>query len=183
MRRLQGVMVTALSVTALVGGAGVADAHDAAQRPAKQVRIQDDCDAETFNAALGEGSCVGDGGTTFDELIAELREEGRADAWAFAPRQFTIRHGTNLRVLNEGGEVHSFTGVRRFGPGCVPEVNEILGFPAGARVAECRSPDWLRTLRAPGEVIRVRHLPEGTHRFECLIHPWMRARVEVRGAD
>lgn len=181
MRRLHGVAVATLSVAALLGGAGAADAHNVGQRPPERVRVQDDCDPETFNEAIGPGTCVGDGGTTFEELVAELREEGSAGAWRFAPRQLTIRHGTNLRVLNEGGETHSFTRVRRFGPGCVPEVNEILGLPEGAMVAECRSRAWLRTLRAPGDGLRLRHLPAGTHRFECLIHPWMRTTVQVRG--
>jgi plastocyanin len=181
MRRLQSAAVMALSVTALMGGAGMAGAHDADQDPPTPVRIQDDCDPETFNAVLGDGACVGDGGTPFEELVAELREEGGAGAWRFEPRRFTIRQGPGLRVLNEGGETHSFTQVRRFGPGCVPEINQILGLPAGAMVAECRSPQWLSTLRAPGAVLRVRHLAEGTHRFECLIHPWMRSTVQVRG--
>jgi plastocyanin len=172
-----------LGVTSIVGLTTVASAHDGSQQQARLVRIQDDCEPQSFNAVLGEGACVGDGRTTFDELVAELTERGEADDWAFSPQRVTLGHGGRLRALNQGGEAHSFTRVRRFGPGCVPEVNEILGFPAGAMVRECDSPTWLRTLLAPGESLRVRTLQPGTHRFECLIHPWMRATVRVQGTQ
>ncbi len=183
MRHVHGVMVTALSVVTLAVGPVAAEAAEGSQRPAKQVRMQDDCDPETFTAVLGEGACVGDGGTTFDELVAQLVERQDAGAWRFTPERFSVPQGTRLRVLNEGGEVHSFTRVRRFGPGCVPELNELLGFPAGRTVPECTTPRWLRTLRAPGQVRVVRQLPAGTHRFECLIHPWMRTTVRVQSTD
>lgn len=179
---LRLVAVASLAATGLVGLTGAAGAHDAVQRPPKLIRMQDDCDPRTFNAVLGAGACVGDGRTTFEELVAELRERGEAGDWRFSPERVALRHGTRLRAFNQGGEVHSFTKVRRFGPGCVPEVNEILGFPAGAMVRECRSRAWLGTLRAPGRALRVAGLPEGTHRFECLIHPWMRTTVRVRAA-
>ena len=174
--------VASLSVTSFVGLTTVAGAHDASQQPARVVRIQDDCDPQTFNAVLGAGACVGDGDTTFDELVAELTEEGEAGAWSFSPERVTLGHGGRLRARNLGGESHSFTRVRRFGPGCVAEVNEILGFPAGAMVRECRTPTWLRTLLAPGQALRVGALQPGTHRFECLIHPWMRTTVRVQEA-
>ncbi|HEX2175222.1 MAG TPA: hypothetical protein VHG70_04870 [Nocardioidaceae bacterium] len=160
--------------------AGPNAAGEPGESATKLVRMQDDCDAETFNAVLGQGACVGDGGTTFEELVESLTEDRDAGAWRFSPDRLTIDRGTGLRALNRGGEVHSFTKVRRFGPGCVPELNELLGFPAGATVAECTSPRWLRTLRAPGESLRLRGLSAGTHRFECLIHPWMRTTVRVR---
>ena len=180
---LQTVIAASLTVTGFVGLSATASAGDDEQQPAELVRIRDDCDRQTFNAVLGAGACVGDGGTTFDELVAELTERREAGAWSFSARRLEIRQGRNVRAVNEGGEAHSFTEVRRFGPGCVPEVNEILGFPPGARVRECRTDAWLRTVRAPGAALRVRGLTEGTHRFECLIHPWMRTTVQVREAN
>jgi hypothetical protein len=35
----------------------------------RQVLMLDDCDPATFNAAIGPGTCVKDGGTTFSEFI------------------------------------------------------------------------------------------------------------------
>jgi hypothetical protein len=35
----------------------------------------------------------------------------------------------------------------------------------------------------PGARLTVAGLHPGIHRFECLIHPWMRSVVEVRGDD
>lgn len=162
------------------GMVGPTAAGEPGESQTRVVRMQDDCDPATFNAAVGEGTCVGDGGTTFEEFVESLTEDREAGGWSFSPDRLTVDRGAGLRALNRGGEVHSFTRVRRFGPGCVPEINEILGFPAGATVAECGSPRWLRTLRAPGESLRVRELSAGTHRFECLIHPWMRTTVRVR---
>jgi hypothetical protein len=182
-RLLQSVIAASLTVIGLVGLGETASAGSDEQQPAELVRIRDDCDRRTYNAALGAGACVGDGGTTFDELVAELTERREAGGWSFSARRLEIRQGRGLRAVNEGGEVHSFTEVQRFGPGCVPEVNQILGFPAGARVRECRTNAWLQTLRAPGAALRVSGLHEGTHRFECLIHPWMRTTVQVRAAN
>jgi hypothetical protein len=176
-------ILASLTVTGLAGPTVAAAAHEAAQPAAKLIRMQDDCDPQTFDAVLGAGSCVGDGGTTFDQLFAQLVERRQAGAWRFSRTRLAIERGTALRALNEGGETHSFTRVRRFGPGCVPEVNDALGFPAGVFARECATPAWLRTLRAPGTAARVRRLEVGTHRFACLIHPWMRTTVQVRDAD
>jgi hypothetical protein len=43
----------------------------------RHVQILDDCDGETFNAALGEGACVKDGDVTFEELIEQRVTNGR----------------------------------------------------------------------------------------------------------
>jgi plastocyanin len=179
----QVAIIGSLTVTGLAGTTVAAGAQEGSQPATQLIRIEDDCHRATFNAVLGRGACVGEGGTTFEQLFAQLVERRQAGAWRFSPNQVTIDRGSALRARNEGGETHSFTKVRRFGPGCVPEVNEALGFPPGAFARECAKPAWLRTLRAPGTAIRVRELEEGTHRFACLIHPWMRTTVQVRAAD
>jgi len=175
-------IIGSFAVAGLVGTTVAASATDASQPETQRIRIQDDCDRRTFNAVLGPGSCVGDGGTTFEELFEQLTERRQAGAWSFSPNRVTVDAGTSLRAFNQGGETHSFTKVRRFGPGCVPEVNEALGFREGVLARECATPAWLRTLRGPGTAIRVRGLRAGTHRFACLIHPWMRTTVQVRAA-
>lgn len=176
-------IIGSFAFTGLVGTSVAASATDASQPATQRIRMQDDCDPKTFNAVLGAGTCVGDGGTTFEELFEQLTERRQAGAWNFSPNRVTVHAGTGLRAFNDGGETHSFTSVRRFGPGCVPEVNEALGFRPGVFARECATPAWLRTLRGPGTAIRVRGLQAGTHRFACLIHPWMRTTVQVRADD
>ena len=49
-------------------------------------------------------------------------------------------------------------------------VPECAGFPGGAFAA---------TTVAPGATVTTAPLPPGVHRYECLIHPWMRTTVTV----
>lgn len=145
----------------------------------------DDCDAASFNAAVGPGTCVGDGETTFQEFVAQLGRNGlvaneSADDWEFKPEDFHIDRGDRLRVVNLGGEFHTFTEVEEFGPGCVPPVNALLGLDA-APIKECNDPSLFGTTGVPaGLTLPVSGLAPGTHKFECLIHPWMQSVVEVR---
>jgi hypothetical protein len=44
-------------------------------------RIARRCDPATFNAAIGPGTCVKDGTTTFQEFVGQLLAQGRAAAW------------------------------------------------------------------------------------------------------
>jgi plastocyanin len=151
------------------------------------VQIEDDCHARSFNREVGPDTCVGDGQTRFAEAITQLREDGAAGKWRFAPDRFTTARGDSLRVRGTGGEFHTFTQVARFGGGCVPLLNRILGLRP---VAECsdlmRLPDGSRVPRgfvetgvAPGGRLAVRDLRLGVHRFQCLIHPWMHSTVTV----
>ena len=69
-----------------------------------QVVMRDDCDPTTFNAAIGPGTCVKQGGTTFSEFIDQLLSQGRAPAWHFAPEQLKLAGGGTLEAYNKGGE-------------------------------------------------------------------------------
>src|SRR4030095_11064726 len=51
----------------------------------RQVQVLDDCAPATFNAAIGPGTCIKDGGTTFSEFLAQLPAQGRAPARRLAP--------------------------------------------------------------------------------------------------
>lgn len=165
-----------LAAATFIALAGVVPAG--AHNGDRLVRLQDDCDPQTFNAVLGEGACVGDGGTTFDELVEELLDEGEAGKWRTNPRKTHIRHGGSLHVVNEGGEPHTFTPVARFGAGCVPELNELSGL-TGPPVADCGFA-FTRTFVPAGGSFDVDGLRPGRHRFECMIHPWMHTTVKVR---
>ena len=179
LRTLAGASLATAALAVLPVSAGAAPGPSGEQRETERVRIQDDCERRSFNAAVGPGTCVGDGRTTFDRFVAQLREERRAGAWSFQPRRLTIERGQRVRAVNEGGETHSFTRVRAFGPGCVPEINRLLGFPRGSLAPECAQPGVLRTLAPVGESVLVGGLGLGRHRFACLIHPWMRTTVLV----
>jgi hypothetical protein len=49
------------------------------------VRMQGPCDPTTFNAAVGPGTCIGNGTITFDHFIAELTNAQKVGAWHFFP--------------------------------------------------------------------------------------------------
>ena len=144
---------------------------------ARRVTMLDDCDAATFNAVIGPGTCVKDGGVTFQELIGQLIGTGEAPAWRFAPEVVQLGAGGSVDAYNRGGEFHTFTEVAAFGGGCVDALNSILGLTP---VPECAIPGILgSTGVAPGEELEGTPLGSGVHLFECLIHPWMRATVTV----
>lgn len=147
--------------------------------PRAQVRLDDDCDRASFEAVLGAGACVGDGGTTFPEFVEELQDKGFHGAWRNRPTELRLAHGEPLRVTNVGGEFHSFTEVARFGGGCLPEINALIG---ATPVPECADPAVFSTVLPAGATATVpQHLHPGTHRFECILHPWMRTTVTVTG--
>lgn len=169
-----------ISAACAWGFAGVASASQSA----KVIKAQDDCDAASFNAVIGPGTCVGDGRTTFDTFVGQLLTLGRAPEWEFSREKDKINKGRALAIVNEGGEFHTFSEVAAFGGGCVPELNGLLGLTP---VPECEpeaAPGvplvFTTTGVGPGETITVTGLGKGTHRFECLIHPWMRSKITVK---
>jgi plastocyanin len=144
---------------------------------ARRVTMLDDCDAATFNAVIGPGTCVKDGDVTFQDFIGQLIGSGEAPAWRFAPERIQLGAGGSVDAYNRGGEFHTFTEVAAFGGGCVAVLNSILGLTP---VPECAIPGILgSTGVAPGDELEGAPLGAGTHLFECLIHPWMRATVAV----
>jgi hypothetical protein len=185
----------ARNVVAVVGvllGVGIMamPGAGAAADEGKRVRILDDCDPATFNENLGPGACVGDGKTTFEKLFAELTATGAAKRWAFKPDDFHVDSDEPLHAVSRGGEFHTFSEVADFGGGCVPEINQVLGLNP---VQECdnvvQTPDgpvpvaFIETGVAPGGDLHVDAMSPGLHKFQCLIHPWMRSMVEVRATS
>jgi plastocyanin len=171
---LMGALMVALAL-ALAGPAFAAPDH-------QTVDIYDDCEPASFNAAIGPGTCVGDGDTTFGAFVGELAARieaggiGSIFAWRFEPRQVKLELGGTVTADNEGGEFHTFTEVRRYGNACVPPLNTPAGAPPSAGV-DCSL--LATTGVVPGGDRVVSGLSEGKHRFECLIHPWMRSTVTV----
>lgn len=79
--------------------------------------------------------------------------------------------------IRDARDPATFTEVRAFGGGCVPFLNGILHLTA---VPECAITGLFgSTLVEQGATLDVTGLAPGIHRFECLIHPWMRTTVTV----
>jgi plastocyanin len=144
-----------------------------------RIAMLDDCDSNDPAWAQFGGCALRGGSVSVAEFFAELDSPLSAavvghQSWRNSPSYLTIRPGTTVRVVNSGGRPHTFTEVAAFGGGKVPLLNE------GLTVApEC--PGSLDV--APGESIRLSGLGVGNHRFECCIHPWMRALVKVKADD
>ena len=148
----------------------------------RQVQVLDDC----RRAPCSTPPCrtpmraSKNGGTTFEAFIGQLVSMGQAPAWRFAPSRMSLSAGGSIDAYSRGGEFHTFTEVAAFGGGCVQILNEILGL---SPVPECANAGVLFAMTgiAPGGELEGAPLAPGTHRFECLIHPWMRATVTVGG--
>jgi hypothetical protein len=166
----------AVGLLSLTAGAGAVQGD-------KKIRLLDDCDPTTFNAVLGDGSCVGNGHTTFDEFIGELEDTQDAHAWRNQPIAMKVNIGRPTFIENRGGEVHTFTPVAAFGGGFVSELNGISGNPVPA--PECLNFGTIVFIPAggteEGPTAGSSQLSVGTHRFQCCIHPWMRTVIEVLG--
>ena len=144
------------------------------------IRMKDDCEPVSFNFVIGDGTCVGSGGTTFDSFIGQLVDHKFAGAWRFSPSQVKINAGSSLQIINQGGETHSLTPVTQFGGGgVVDELNEILfGTPNPPTFF---FPPFNFVDAGQSTTIGSDLLTPGTHRFICVIHPWMEETVVVSG--
>jgi hypothetical protein len=141
------------------------------------VGMHDNCDAETFNAALGAGTCVGKGGgLQYDRFLEQLGRLGIVGAWHFSPMMAHIAVGQRFRVLNLGGEEHTFTEVDAFGGGIMPSLNQLAGLPTVA--PECLALEDEDRV-APGALYIEEITEPGPLKVQCCIHPWMRLEAEV----
>jgi plastocyanin len=141
------------------------------------VQMMDACEPESFNAAVGPGTCIRAGGLTFAKFIALLGRHQKVGAWHFAPPTLNARVGQELLAVNQGGEVHTFTEVEEFGGGIVPDLNNLSGEPVPAPECLALEPD---DFVPPGGTYTDEVEEEGTERYQCCIHPWMRAVVTAR---
>ena len=130
-RSLLSIALAAVVMLVLVVGSVMAAGPDS-----RTVEIRDNCDPASFNAVLGEGACVRNGGLTFDALIERLLATGEVRSWRFSPEQLKLAAGGTVTAVNRGGEFHTFTEVAAFGGGCVDEINALIGLTP---VPECAS--------------------------------------------
>ncbi|MGH7563635.1 MAG: hypothetical protein ACREK5_04335, partial [Gemmatimonadota bacterium] len=71
------------------------------------INMLDRCEPASFNAAVGPGTCVGDGKVTFGAFIAELEKKQVHHQWRFQPTQVALKSGRPITVVNVGGETHT----------------------------------------------------------------------------
>jgi hypothetical protein len=144
----------------------------------RTVQILDNC-GPSFNVALQDpGACTRPAGMSFGTFIQQLLKGG-AQSWRFAPEQLKLGNGGRITAINRGGEFHTFTEVAAFGGGCVAELNGPLGLTP---VPECAgAPGIFFATGVPqGASLTTAPLASGTHRFQCLIHPWQRTTATVK---
>ena len=166
---------------------GQEDTGNDTRTPVQFVAL-DECDPATFNAVLGPDFCknvalaaVFPFATTFTNLFAEAAAGMPDPSWDFEPDSVTIKKGTPIIVVNQGGEPHTFTEVAKFGGGFVPGLN---GPGSPPSVPECaggfKEVAVARTRILQGSQLQVAGLSKGKHHFQCCIHPWMRVTVDVK---
>jgi plastocyanin len=175
------------SVTALAMGAAAvaslvltAPAASADSPQVKTMRLLDQCDKATWDVEF-PGLCTASAGSvTLARFRADLAKGGNGNWW-INNRSETIDSGDSLHVLNQGGIVHTFTEVQTYGKGLIDEWNQavpndgpaitIAGNPVGfADFATAVNPG------TSSDIVPTK----GVHKYQCIIHPWMRTVVTVQ---
>jgi plastocyanin len=154
----------------------------AGQPTVAQIVALDECDPTTFNAVIGPDFCKNvalGAATKFNDLFAKAAAGTPDPNWDFEPDVLSVKQGTIISVVDQGGEPHTFTEVEQFGGGFIPGLN------GGQEMApECsggfKNVDVAKTRILQGSQTQITGLSKGEHLFECCIHPWMRVKVEVK---
>lgn len=166
----------------------------AADRDGESIAIRDNCDPKDPAWAPTGGCLLKKGDVTNAEFGMFLRSplyDSDANplnnpvgqflvghpSWRNDPSHIVVEQGEGIHVKNEGGRLHTFTPVAAFGGGRVPPllVGTTMAPECAAPVAPATDPYEV----APGERLRLKAKEEGIQRFQCCIHPWMRATVRV----
>jgi len=184
-RATLGATLLAAAAAAAIGLGGLlGPAAASAADGAKLITARDDCETASFDAAVGPGTCIGDGRTTFDTFVGQLVTRGSAKRWFFSADHVHVHPGQRVAIRNDGGEFHTFTQVASFGGSCVPVINDLLGTTPPPECQPEVQPGvplaFVTSGVAQNGTLTINGLAAGTYRFQCLIHPWMRTTVEVR---
>jgi plastocyanin len=175
MRRMRTALLL-LGAAAVLTAGGDRSPATADEDSNRKIAMRDDCDPDD-PAWTPTGGCTLRGGDVdlaeFNgELVSPLSLSTIGhQAWRNDPSYLKIETGESVRVSNRGGRVHTFTEVANFGGGRVPPLNVGLA-PAPECATAVNVP--------PGQRIELKQLAPGNHRFQCCIHPWMRALVKVQ---
>ena len=181
------IAILALGTLAIPTTAQAKDGHDHGH--SRRVRLLDNCDPATFNAAFGDGICVPHGNkptTPLPEFLAKLNPaDGGHPLWANKPTELEIEANDSIKVVVRGGEFHTFTEVpftEGLQAGCFAGINVALELTNPPTQAQCD--EFFATTGVVaycGSTLTVSGLSEGSHLFMCEIHPWMRTVVTVEG--
>ena len=93
-------------------------------------------------------------------------------SWRNEPSYLTIRARQSVRVINRGGRAHTFTEVDDYGGGFVGLLN-------GAMIPAANCNPATVTFVEVGGSQQLSGLDPGLRKFQCCIHPWMRAAIRV----
>jgi hypothetical protein len=186
MRSLKILAVLSLGVWALFTTANPASL--VAQSGSGRIDLLDDCDpriAGGWNTATDLTQCVQEEGAVTRTEFNDFRFSPLSlsvvghPSWTIAPTFATAEPDERLRVRNAGGRGHTFTEVAAFGGGFLGNPPGSAPINQGLTIAEeCR--DAVDDVIPPGGRITVSGLGLGNHKFQCCIHPWMRAVVKVQ---
>ena len=115
---------------------GFAEENNGQKASQVRVHLWDYCDPTTFNAAIGPDTCNRDtttGAITVNGFLGELSSDRSVGAWRFSPDEVKKKHGKiTFTLKNVGGELHTFTRVKKFGGGFVDALNAASGNPVPA---------------------------------------------------
>jgi plastocyanin len=93
-------------------------------------------------------------------------------SWRNEPSHITTPSGKEVTITNRGGRAHTFTEVAQFGGGRVGLLN--IGLTSAPECNPALTVDL-----AAGASTTIAVTGEGLHKFQCCIHPWMRATIRV----
>jgi plastocyanin len=93
-------------------------------------------------------------------------------SWRNEPSHVTTPQGKLITISNRGGRAHTFTEVEHFGGGRVTPLN--VGLQAAPECNPALTVDL-----PPGASTTIAVADPGLHKFQCCIHPWMRATIRV----
>jgi hypothetical protein len=181
--KIMGTLSVAVWVVfAVTNAVPVVAQHD---EEGARIALVDDCDPTVgagWNTAADMTGCLREeGAVSRPEFVAFLNSPLSAavvghPSWRIAPPYLKPEVGDRLRVRNGGGRGHTFTAVAEYGGGFVPVLNKgLIPAPECAAAAGAIIP--------PGGRVEVSGLTVGNHKFQCCIHPWMRALVKVQPED
>jgi plastocyanin len=143
---------------------------------AAKIDLVDYCDPSDPGWAPTGGCLLDEGDVTLAEFNALLTSVHYASvvghpAWTVEPTYTELEEaGARIKVRNMGGRTHTFTEVADYGGGVVPSLS-----PGLTMAPECAA-----SVRVPpGNQFDLRISTPGLHKFQCCIHPWMRAAIRT----
>ena len=170
--------MAALGIAVLTGAWALGSLTVSAQGNSNRISMVDDCDPNDPEWAP-QGCFKRGGDVTFDEFQALVTTTLGSSlighpSWRNQPSHLTSRAGRKITVSNDGGRGHTFTPVSEFGGGTIGPLNVGL-----TRADGCPASPANLAVVLPGNSIEITLNDPKLQRFQCCIHPWMRATIRV----